>query len=250
MGKIVIKNDKEISIMAEVGKKLARVKKELIKLVKEDKRASDIEELAVDLIKKEGAKPSFMMVPGYHWATCVNVNSGLVHGIPTSDVIFKKGDVVSVDLGLFYEGFHSDSSFTVAIKPTSEIEKFLEVGKNALKKAINCCEEGKYISDISSAIEKTVKKVGYEPVLALSGHGVGRKLHEEPVIPCFVANEKEIEIKNGMTLAIEVMYMQGSSEVVLENDGWTISTLDGKISALYEETVAVTKHGPLVLTEV
>ena len=249
MGKISIKTDKEIGYMLEGGKKLSKIKNDLREMIRKGTRASEVEEKAVFLIKKEGGKPSFMMVPNYHWATCINVNSGLVHGIPAKEIIFTNKDVISVDVGFYYKGFHTDTSFTTAINPTPEIEKFLNVGKLSLKKAIGFCKEGKNIFDISAVIENTVRKAGFSPILALSGHGVGRKLHEEPMIPCFVPREKPIKIKNGMVLAIEVMHAKGSSDVQIENDGWTISMRDGKISALYEETVAVTKHGPLVLTE-
>jgi methionyl aminopeptidase len=249
MDKLTIKNKDEVKIMAEAGAKLSRVKVGLRKAIKEKVTAADIEDLAQELIKKEGAKPSFSMVPGYHWATCININGGLVHGIPKKEIVFKKGDLVSVDVGLYYGGFHSDTSFSVAINPTKEVAHFLEVGKLALRKAIKEAKSGKRIYDISRAMEKEIKANGYSSVEALTGHGIGRKLHEDPNIPCFFTDKANLKIVPGMVLAIEVMYTQGSPELVLENDGWTISTRDGKISALYEETVAVTEHGPLVLTE-
>jgi len=250
MSKITIKTDKEILTMIESGKILARVKNGLKKMIKAGVSTLDVENMAVKLIKEEKAYPSFMMVPNYHWATCVNINQGMVHGIPKKEIIFKSGDVVSVDVGVYYKGFHTDTSFTLAINPDKNTQKFLDCGKLALKKAIKVCKEGRYISDISQAIEDTVKSEGYSPILALTGHGVGRKLHEEPMIPCFVTKTHDIKIKEGMTLAIEVMYAVGDSDVVIEKDGWTISMRDDKISALYEETVIVTKHGSVVLTEV
>lgn len=249
MKKITIKTDSEIQDMLEGGKILAKVKNELKKMIKPGVNAMEVEEKARKLIKNEGAYPSFMKVPNYHWATCININEGIVHGIPHKEIVFESGDIVSVDVGVFFKGFHTDTSFSVSIEPRKEVQKFMECGKKALKKSILVCKEGKYISDISMVIEDTVKSCGYNPITALTGHGVGRELHEEPMIPCFVIKQKDIEIKNGMTLAIEVMYALGNPELVIENDGWTISTRDGKISALYEETVAVTKHGPIVLTE-
>ncbi|MBU0998450.1 type I methionyl aminopeptidase [Patescibacteria group bacterium] len=249
MSKITIKTDKEILTMIESGKILVRVKNGLIKMIKAGVSALDVENMAVKLIKEEKAYPSFMMVPNYHWATCVNINQGMVHGIPKKEIIFKSGDVISVDVGVYYKGFHTDTSFTLAINPDKNTQKFLDCGKLALKKAIKVCKEGKYISDISQVIEDTVKSEGYSPILALTGHGVGRKLHEEPMIPCFVTKTHDIKIKEGMALAVEVMYAVGHPDIVIEKDGWTISMRDDKISALYEETVAVTKHGPIVLTE-
>jgi len=250
MNKITIKTDKEILAMIESGKILARVKNQLKKMIKVGVSALDVENMAVKLIKEEKAYPSFMMVPNYHWATCVNINQGIVHGIPKKEIIFKSGDIVSVDVGVYYKSFHSDTSFTLAINPDKNTQKFLDCGKLALKRAIKVCKKGKYISDISQAIEETVRNEDYSPILTLTGHGVGRELHQEPMIPCFVTKKHNIKIKEGMVLAIEVMYALGRSDLVIENDGWTISMRDGKISALYEETVAVTKHGPIVLTEV
>jgi methionyl aminopeptidase len=251
MDKQTIKSEEEIKIMAEGGAKLARIKQELEKNIKEDGNAFDIENLAVKLIEKEGGEASFKMVPGYSWATCINLNKGLVHGIPLKNVVFKKGDVVSVDIGFFYKNFHTDTSFTVGLRVEKEIEKFLEAGKRALVKAIQEVSIGKRIYDISGAIQDEIEKNGYSPIKALVGHGVGKHLHEEPQVPCFRIGERQIsqEIINGLTLAIEVMYAMGSSEVVFEPDGWTISMRDGKISALYEETVAATTHGPFILTE-
>jgi len=250
MHKFYTKSKDEIEIMAECGQKLARVKKALFEKVAEGVSAWDIEALAVSLIKKEGAEASFKKVPGYSWATCVNLNAGLVHGIPKKEVVFKKGDLVSVDLGLYFKGFHTDCSFSKGINVNSDTEKFLEAGHEALKKAIDATIAGNRVYDISEAIEKTITSYGFTPIRALVGHGVGRDLHEDPQIPCFLpgAKEESMEIVEGATFAIEVMYAKGAPDLVQENDGWTISTADGKISALFEETVAITKDGPLVLT--
>jgi len=249
--KFYTKTKDEIEIMAECGQKLARVKKALFEKVAEGVSADDIEQLAVELIKKEGAEASFKKVPGYSWATCVNVNAGLVHGIPKKEIVFKKGNVVSVDLGLYFKGFHTDCSFSKGIDVDFETQKFLDVGLEALKKAIAATTVGNRVYDISEAIEKTVVSAGYSPVRALVGHGVGRELHEDPQIPCFLpgAKEESMEIPEGATFAIEVMYAQGGSALVQENDGWTIATQDGKISALFEETVAVVDGRPKVLTD-
>ena len=250
MDKFRIKTPAEIKIMAEGGKKLAKIKNELAKEVKEGVSAEQIELRANSLIEQSGGKASFKMVPGYQWATCVNMNEGLVHGIPKKDVVFKKGDVVSVDVGLYYKGFHTDTSLTVAIKPDARVKKFLEVGKSALKNAITKAKVGARIYDISRAIEDEVTKGGFSAIKVLVGHGVGKNLHEEPQIPCFTFGkyEESPKIIPGMVLAVEVMYAAGSPAVVTDEDGWTISMRDGKISGLFEETVAVTDYGPLVLT--
>lgn len=248
--RIFLKSPSDIQKMAEGGKKLAKIKKSLRELISEGVSAAEVETLAQKLIKEEGGAPSFMMVPGYKWATCVNVNAGLVHGIPKPEIFFKKGDVVSVDVGIFYKGFHTDTSFSLGIDVDKNTERFLKTGEEALKKAIAEARVGNYIFDISETIEKSVRKSGFTSIKALVGHGVGRALHEGPQIPCFTqgTREKSPKIQEGMTLAIEVMYAQGSDEVEIGKDGWTISVADGKIAALYEETVAVSSHGPLVLT--
>jgi len=245
------KTPQEISIMKEGGKKLAEIKKKLGEAVKEGENAHKVEELANELIKKAGGKASFKMVPNYSWATCVNINEGVVHGIPKKETIFKKGDVVSVDVGLYFKGFHTDTSLTVAINPDDETKKFLGVGMEALDNAISKCVPGNYVYDISKVIEDTLEENKLFPIKALVGHGIGRALHEEPHIPCFTKEKREKTpvIPEGATMAIEVMYTKGNSDLILEDDGWTISTRDGKIASLFEETVAVIGGGPVVLTK-
>jgi len=229
---------------------LAGIKTDLQKAVKKGVSAYDIEDLACKLIKKTGGEPSFKKVPGYSWATCVNVNDQVVHGIPKKTTIIKKGDVVSVDVGLFYKGFHTDTSFSVGVEAADDVNRFVKAGERAVAKAIKQCLAGNYIYDLSKAMESVIVGEGYSPVTSLVGHGVGKNLHEEPQIPCFTYGKREEtqQLKEGLVLAIEVMYGQGSGEVVKEEDGWTISTADGKISGLVEETVAIEADGPFVLT--
>lgn len=236
--------------MAEGGKKLGRVKKALALAVKPGVTSMDIEELAVKLIKEEGAEGSFNKVRGYSWVTCINVNEGLVHGIPSRDVVFKNGDEVSIDVGIYYKGFHTDTSISVGINLSPENKKFLNIGPIALERAISKARVGNYIYDISEAIESTIEGAGYSTIKALVGHGVGRELHEDPQIPCFVPGRivDSPKIMPGMVLAIEVMYAQGSDKVQILEDGWTIAMRDGKMSGLFEESVAVTPKGPKVLT--
>jgi methionyl aminopeptidase len=244
-----LKTSEEIAIMAEGGKKLARVKNRLKDEVKAGVSAQDIEVLAQELIQAEGAEGSFNKVPGYHWVTCVNVNSEVVHGIPTKEKVFREGDVVSVDVGLYYKGFHSDTSITVGINTTPEIKRFLQIGQETLNKAIQKARAGTYLYSISEVME-SVENEGYSVIKSLVGHGVGRELHEDPQVPCFVPGRVQDgpKIEVGMVLAIELMYAMGSDKTQVLEDGWTIAMRDGKISALYEETVAVTEKGPKVLT--
>jgi methionyl aminopeptidase len=239
-----------LAIMTEGGRKLARIKSSLKNKIKAGVSAMEIDNLAQQMIAKSGGKPSFKMVRDYKWATCVNVNEGVVHGIPKKSMVFAEGDIVSVDVGLFYKGFHTDTSFSVLVGSDVSKEKMLDVGREALSAAVNKTYPGNRIYDISKVIEKILVSGNYSPVRALVGHGVGRDLHEEPQIPCFTTGRSKDSpvLPVGAVLAIEVMYTKGNPDVVLENDGWTISTADGKISALFEETVAVTKNGPVVLT--
>ena len=250
MNGIRLKTPEEMEIMAEGGARLRRVKNALASAVKIGVSALDIENLAMKLINEEGALPSFTKVENYRWATCISVNEGIVHGIPKKETIFKKGDLVSVDVGIFYKGFHTDTSISVGLDLTPENARFFETGRTALKKAIREAKPGKYIFDISKAIEDTITGAGYTPLRALVGHGVGRELHEEPQIPCFVPDgtSRGPKIVPGMVLAIEVMYTQGKSDIGVTEDGWTIVMRDGKISALFEETVCVTTKGPQVIT--
>jgi methionyl aminopeptidase len=250
MKKFNLKTPHEIEIMAEGGAKLARVKNALKEKVAVGITAFDIEKLANELIKKEGAEASFKKVPGYSWATCISVNAGLVHGIPKPGMIFKKGDLVSIDVGIYYKGFHTDTSITVGIDLDPQTQKFLDTGREALKKSIAQVKVGKHIWDISGAMEEVIEGGGYSAIRSLVGHGVGRELHEEPQIPCFVPGDiqESPKIVPGMVLAVEVMYALGSNKTEVLEDGWTIAMADGKISALFEETVAVTDKGPRVLT--
>lgn len=251
MQKINLKTEEELEIMLEGGKKLGRIKHALSDMVKRGITAWDIEEEANRLIEHEGAIASFKKVPRYHWATCVNVNEGIVHGIPKKEMIFKKGDIVSIDVGILYKGFHTDTSISVGVELDSKMEHFLEVGRQALHNAIKKVKAGNRIFDISEAIESTLLKENLHPAIGLVGHGLGRSLHEEPQIPGYLDSKRErtSEIKVGEALAIEVMYTTGTGEIALDDDGWTIVTRDGTISALFEDTVLVTKNGPVVATK-
>lgn len=247
---IPIKSAREIEIMREGGRRLAQVLEQVLQAVKPGVSLKELDQLAESLIEKKRGKPSFKMVKGYDWATCININQGVVHGIP-SEYRLKDGDVVSLDLGMFYRGLHTDAARTVKVgKKKGEVGKFLEAGENALKKAIKAAKPGNRVGHISLTIERAIKKTGFTPIEALTGHGIGKKLHESPPIPCFFKGkiEETSQLKPGMTLAIEVIYTQGKPEVVLKDDGWTVETADGQLAGLFEETVVVTKKKPLVLT--
>jgi methionyl aminopeptidase len=251
---ITIKSKREIEIMSEGGKILRKILNTILENLKPGVTTLALDQLAEKKILEFGGRPSFKMVPGYRWSTCITLNDEVVHGIP-GDRKISDGDVVGVDIGIYYQGFHTDMAETVLVggqksQKRNEKSKFLEVGRKALEKAIAKAKPGNYLGEISKTIEENIKKAGFSPVYSLTGHGIGRKLHEEPQIPCFLEGEIENTplLKKGMTLAIEVIYNLGSPEVVLSCDGWTIKTKDGKISALFEETVAIVDSGFLVLT--
>ena len=245
------KTTEELIVMREGGAKLATIKEELRAKIVPGAVPQDIDKEAEELIRKAGGEPSFKMVKGYLWTTCININDGVVHGIPTR-VPFKEGDIVSLDIGMFYKGFHTDTSFTTPVgKIAPATQKFLKAGEEALNRAIKNAKVGKRISHISMAIQDSIERNGYSAIRALTGHGVGERLHEEPAIPCFWETDEESGelIKEGAVLAIEVIYTMGRPDLVLSaDDNLTISTKDGKISGLFEETVAVEKNGPVVLT--
>lgn len=250
---ISIKKETEIKKMQEGGHILASVLSECLKAIRPGVSEIEIDELADRLIKKHGALPGFKMVDGYDNATCISTNNVVVHGIP-SDYKFKAGDIVGVDCGVFYEGLHTDMSESVIVPGNSnkKKEKFLKVGKKALDEAIKEAVLGNRVGQISKTIQQIVEvEAGYSIVRSLVGHGVGRKLHEDPEIPGFLDTkiEKTPMLSEGMTIAIEIIYNMGDSEVVYSNeDGWTISTKDDSLSGLFERSVAITKNGPVILT--
>lgn len=235
--------------MIEGGKRLGHIKSQTIAVVKAGLTPLEIDHFVDDLIKQGGDKPSFKMVDGYKHATCINVNAGIVHGIPNTKLL-KDGDVVKVDMGLFHNGYHLDTSTTIYINGTDpKIKKFLEVSQKALSDAIFMATSGNTVFDISQAMEKEVVSNGFSVIRDLTGHGVGKKLHMTPFIPCFADPKTKRDILSvDQTLAIEVMSAMGGYELVEDSDGWTLSTQDGSITAMYEESVCVTEKGPIILT--
>lgn len=236
--------------MREGGRRLSEVKKKVVKAIGPGVSAWQIEELATREIKVQGGRASFKMVPGYRWSTCVNVNAGVVHGIPKKEVVFREGDVVSVDMGMYYQGFHTDTSVSVYLGKNPKVQKFMEVGKKALKMGISAFKQDNTVADITRAMQSELTRANFSPVYNLTGHGIGRKLHESPRVPMVLSgsHDEKVQLEPGMVLAIEVMYALGKGDIILEDDGWTLSTEDGTISALFEETVALTSHGLIILT--
>jgi len=259
---VPIKSSQDLKKMQEGGKILAAVLSTVLENIKPGVSEKDLEEIAVSEIKKAGGAPSFKMVPGYKHALCISTNDVIVHGIP-GNYKFKEGDVVGIDCGVFYKGFHTDMSDSIIVRAIDvrtqtidfrlkqqENDLFLDTGIKALEEAIKEAKIGNRVGNISKKIQSFIEGAGYSVVKVLVGHGVGKELHEEPEIPGFL--DKTIDrtpvLKEGMTIAIEVIYNKGKSGVEYGDDGWTIRTQDHQISGLFERTVAITKNGPLILT--
>jgi len=251
---IPIKTSEQIAVMKEGGRRLSWVFTQILREVKPGVSLKELEKLASKLIREQKGIPSFKTVKNYHWATCININEGVVHGIPDSYEL-KAGDLVSLDMGMIFGGFHTDMARTFQVRTQNlKLEtqnlRFLEAGWAALMKATTVARAGNRVGHISQAMEDEIKKAGFSPVRELTGHGVGRRLHEEPEIPCFLRQpvEKTLLLKPRMVLAVEVIYTQGRPELVLAENGWTLRTNDGKLAGLFENSLVITEGPPLVLT--
>ncbi|HYM65612.1 MAG TPA: type I methionyl aminopeptidase [Candidatus Sulfotelmatobacter sp.] len=250
---INIKSQKEIEIMKKGGQILAETLWEVLGIIKPGVSELEIDALAEKLIKEKGGEPGFKKVVGYKNTICVSTNDVVVHGIP-SEYKFKEGDIVGIDCGVFYGGFHTDMSETVIVGSSKdkEIQRFLDIGKEALEEGIIQAKTGNHVGDISKTIQNIVEvQNGYSVVRSLVGHGVGKDLHEDPEIPGFLVGkiDKSPLLKEGMVIAVEVIYNMGSPDMILDDDGWTLRTKDGMLAGLFERTIAITKNGPLVLTK-
>lgn len=237
--------------MTEGGKRLGWIKGQLTDLIKAGVTPLEIDAFVDKKILEGGDKHSFKTVDHYKYATCINVNEGMVHGIPGTKP-FKPGDVVKVDMGLIHEGFHLDTSLTVQVPPyTAAVTKFLEVSQKSLSEAIFMASAGNTVYDLGEAMQRVAEAGGYNVIRDLTGHGIGRQLHMEPFIPCFAdKRNKRFVLAVDQTIAIEAMVSMGDYHLVEDPDGWTLSTQDGSITAMFEETVYITPNGPQILTVV
>jgi len=237
--------------MKEGGKITAGALGEVLAAVKVGITTAELDKIAEDFILRAGGEPAFKRVLGYGFATCLNLNEGVVHGLPSARKL-REGDILSVDLGTFYRGLNTDVSWTVYVgdkrQATSDKIRFLEIGERALWAAVEQCQSGNKVKDISAAMEKILRQGGYSPVDVLVGHGIGEELHEEPQIPCLVIQEEGSELKEGMTLAVEVIYTTGNPALKTLPDEWTFVTVDGSLAGLFEHTIVITTSGPIVLT--
>lgn len=246
---IIVKSNKEIELMRTA----CRVTGETLKLMEESVKPGittlELDKLAEKFIRENGCIPSFKNYNGFPKSICSSVNEQVIHGIPSNNVVLKEGDIISIDVGANYKGYHGDAARTFAVgKISDKAQKLIDVTKESFFEAVKNCYEGKRISDISTAVQTRAESEGYGVVRDYIGHGVGASLHEEPEIPNYYTPKCRARLVAGMTLAIEPMINMGDYRVKSLSDGWTVVTLDGCLSAHYENTVLITKGEPEILT--
>jgi methionyl aminopeptidase len=246
---VTIKSHREIDLMRKAGKLLAQTHEEMAKAIKPGMSTWDVDKLGEEIIRSFGCIPSFLNYNGFPASICVSLNDEVVHGIPNKKRIIKDGDIVSLDAGLIYEGYHADAARTVLVGNVSEEAKLLvERTKQSFFEGIKYAKAGNHLHDISNAIGDYCESFGYGVVEDLVGHGIGTHLHEDPQIPNFRQRRRGIKLQAGMTLAIEPMVNIGTYDVYWEDDDWTVVTADGSLSAHYENTVLITDGEPEILT--
>ena len=246
---VSIKSAREIELMTEAGRILAIVHEEMEKALHPGMTTLDINKIGEKVIRSYGCTPSFLNYNGYPASICVSVNDEVVHGIPTDKRVLKDGDIVGLDAGVIYKGYHSDAARTHGIGETSkEASRLIEVTRECFFEGIKYAREGNHLFEISAAIGRYAEEHGYGVVRDLCGHGIGMKLHEAPEIPNYEMGRKGMKLRAGMTLAIEPMINIGDYRVKWLDDDWTVVTSDGSLSAHYENTVLITEGEPKLLT--
>ncbi len=248
---IVCKSPSEIEKMRRSGHIVRQVLEAVKKEVAPGKSTMDLERVAERKIKELGAKPAFKGYYDYPCVLCTSVNDEIVHGIPSERRVLKKGDIVSIDCGVVLDGFYGDSAITVPVgdEVSPDLQKLLEVTRESLEHGIKAAQIGNTVGDVGAAVQQVVEANGFSVVREFVGHGIGTKLHEDPQVPNYGTPGHGARLRDGMVLAIEPMVNAGRPETRLLNDKWTAVTEDGSYSAHFEHCVAVTKNGPVVLTE-
>lgn len=245
---MIIKKPEEITIMAEAGKKLKFVLSKLKEAVSPGISTLDLDTMAEKLIKEQGALVSFKGYQGYPFTLCASVNDEVVHTFPNERAL-EEGDIVSLDLGLIWQGWQSDSAITVPVgKIAPEVARLVKVTEEAMWHGIKQMKPGNTIGDIGAAIQKHAEKAGFGVVRDLTGHGIGKNLHEPPAVPNFGKPHKGLKLQTGMVLAIEPMITMGDYRITIDDANWTVKTLDGSLAAHFEHTIAITEKGQRVLT--
>ena len=246
---VSIKSEREIKLMKEAGRLLAITHDELSRALKPGMSTWEIDHLGEEIIRSFGCVPNFLHYNGYPASICVSVNDEVVHGIPSKKRIIQEGDIVSLDAGLIYKGYHSDAARTHAIGEVNpEAAKLIQVTRESFFEGIKFAKAGNHLHDISAAIQKYAESFGFGVVRDLVGHGIGTHLHEDPEIPNFKTRGRGIKLRPGMTLAIEPMITAGRYDLEWLDDGWTVVTVDGSLAAHYENTVLITEGEPEILT--
>ncbi|MDF2821832.1 MAG: methionine aminopeptidase type [Clostridiales bacterium] len=247
---VSIKSENEIEKMRKAGKIVAMTLNLLEKAIKPGISTFDIDKIGEEYIRSQGAVPSFKGYNGYPASICVSINDEVVHGIPSKKRMLKDGDIVSLDVGAYIDGFHGDAARTFAVGTISdEAKRLIEVTEKSFYEGIKLAKEGNHLYEISAAIQAYAEAKGYSVVRDLTGHGIGKKLHEDPSIPNFkISKQRGLRLQAGMTLAIEPMINVGDYEVAWLDDEWTVVTDDGSLSAHYENTILITKEGCELLT--
>ena len=246
---VTIKSPREIELMREAGRILAKTHEELAKNLRPGMSTWDIDHMGEEIIRSYGCSPSFKNYNGYPASICVSVNDEVVHGIPHKEHFLDEGDIVSLDAGVIYKGYHSDAARTYGIgQIDDDAKKLIEVTRQSFFEGIKFAKAGNHLNDISAAIQKYAESFGFGVVRDLVGHGIGSHLHEDPEIPNFARKRKGILLQPGMTLAIEPMITEGSYEVVWLDDDWTVMTEDGGWAAHYENTILITENEPEILS--
>ncbi len=247
---ITLKSMRELEIMREASRVVAEVLQELRPRCRAGVTTAELDRIAEEYTSKRGALPAFKGYRGFRHALCASVNQEVVHGIP-GDRELRDGDIIGLDYGVLYEGYYGDSAITVPIgKVTPEVEALLRTTEESLYLGIKQMTDGNHVSDISRAIQTHAESHGYSVVKELGGHGIGKRLHEDPMVLNYVANGRGIKLRPGLVLAVEPMVNMGTDQVRILSDGWTVVTVDGKPSAHFEHTVAITDNGPEILTRV
>ena len=247
---IILKSRPEIEKMRRSNAIVAEILEELRKKIKPGVKTIELDRLSEDLALKKGARPAFKGYRGYPYSLCTSVNSEVVHGMP-SERELKEGDIVSLDFGILNDGYYGDAAVTVPVgEITPGARKLLKITEEALYRGIAEVKAGKRIGDISAAIQGHVEAAGYSVVRDLVGHGIGKSLHEDPQVPNYGSGGRGIELKPGMVFAIEPMVNEGTYRVEILRDGWTVVTADGKLSAHFEHSVAITENGPVILSRI
>ena len=247
---IQLKNSAQIKVMREAGRITAQALLVAREAIREGVSTKELDTKIRNFIESCGAKPSFLGLYGFPGSACISINSQVIHGIPSKDTILQEGDIVKIDLGACYKGFHGDSARTYPVGRISpEAQALIYATEASFWRGVEQFKEGNRIGDIGNAVESFVKPLGYEVVRRYVGHGIGHDVHESPEVPNFGTPGRGARLCRGMVLAIEPMINAGTGDVKELNDGWTVTTADGKLSAHYENTVALTESGIVILTD-